>query len=223
MRHKSVFVRIIAVAALFAAGSAWAGDGSSFFAAPVISYIWVNGDFDGTRTVSGGGETMVIPAVTPGLGYGGTVGLKMPFFESGDFSAALEAQCMFAPLSGMFALAPYDVLYFNLEGIMTVFYSLFDPISVYAKAGFGYTWITVVNGASNGTATGNFVINGGEMGGGVGVSIDIFGIAELRIGVSVHLSDIVTGSGIAVSGSMDAVDDSPFMAEASLLIKLGMD
>jgi hypothetical protein len=222
MRYKSVFIPMLVIAVFCTAGPVWANDVFSVFVAPIASYIWLNGDFDGTRTVSGGGETMVIPAVAPGLAYGGLVGFKAPFAGLEGFSSTVEAQGMYAPLAGTFSSVPYDVEYFNIEGIMAVFYSFFGPLEVYVKAGVGFTWITVVNGASNGTTTGNFVIDGLEMGGGAGIAIDIFGIAQLRTGVSVHLSTIVHGSGIAISGSMEAVDDSPFMAEVALLFRMDM-
>jgi hypothetical protein len=218
-KNKAGLISILISASIFAAGSAWADGDIHLFAAPMASFIWFNGDFDGTRTVSGGGETMVIPAVTPGLGYGGIIGFEAPFGGWDGFKASVEAQGIYAPLMGTFSSESYEVIYFNLEAQLAVFYAVYRPFYVYAKAGVGLTWITVVDGATNATETGNFVIDGVDMNGGAGISVELFGIAELRAGVAVHLSNIVHGSGIEISGSMEAVDDSPFIIDAALLFK----
>jgi hypothetical protein len=219
MRMKMASILILGLVWLGIAGAVWAGDDSYAFAGPMGLYVWFNGDFDGTRTLSGSGETWVIPAVAPGLGYGGLVGRRMPLLDIDGLSMSMEAQFIYAPLEGTFSSTPHGVTYYNIEALMAPSYVLFGPLSAYAKAGVGFTWITIADGATDGVSSGDVFISGVEMSGGAGIVIDILGIVELRAGVSAHLSDITHGSGIAVSGNISPVDDSPFMVETALLVK----
>lgn len=183
---------------------------------PVATMVWINGDYNGLTSLSGSGETWLIPKVKPGLGYGGVIGITGRLDHDSPWGAALEAGFIFAPLDGTYSGLSLPVRYFNVNACWRLLYEFIPTLSVYGQFAFGWVWITIENGASDGTTISNVTLDGLTGNLGAGLSWSPISCLAIRAGIVQYLSAVEHGSGIAVSGSTDPIDDSPMMIETGV-------
>jgi opacity protein-like surface antigen len=175
--------------------AAWAKRG--FFAGLEAPYTMMWGDLNGEKALVGSKDTILLPDIDGGLGYGLFVGMGV------SETASWEISFMQTFHDGRWKGLKADVHYFMIDANGKLYFRTGRALRPYGLAGFGLHIVDIHNGSTNGSDVGDGLLTGTAFN--LGAGADYYLRPEVSIGGAAVLRYVLfrNARGVKSSGTID--------------------